>query len=337
VVDVFKELSIILDTHLSLDEAIDILLKGNLDKQIKNILFTMRYALQNGQPIAKALEQHKRLIGVLPILFFDLGFKNGNLQESIKALSIILIENQKAKKQFVSALSYPIVLLVTLFIATILIFKFVIPKFEHIFVQFGSNLPLATKYLLATKSFFDNYYILIAVSIISIFFSFKYLYDKYTKQIDQFIILQIPIISPLYQSFIFYRFFLALDMLIKANYQFQIALKSVKFIVKNQFVISKIEQISNDIQNGITISNAFSNTKLFNNITLRLLYTAQQTNTMEIVLTNITDIYKQKLTKNIKYFSSAIGPIFIMIISLLILWLVFALMLPIWDLGKVLH
>ena len=337
VIDIFKELSIILNTQLSLIQAINILLEGNQDKMINEVLLTMKLALENGQPIHLALEKYKNNIGYLPILFFKLADTNGNIKDSINALSIILIENQQAKKKFVNALNYPIVLTITLFLSTVLIFNFVIPKFEHIFVQFGSNLPLATKYLLATKQFLDDYYAILLIFIVIIFFSFKYFYQKYQLPIDRFLILKIPILSNLYTYFLLYRFFLALHMLLNTHYTFQIALESAKPLVKNTFLIYKIEQILQDIKNGHSISNAFENTKLFDNITIRLLYTAQQTNTMPIILGNIKNIYKQKLDKNIKYFSTAIGPIFIMIISSFILWLVFALMLPIWELGSVLN
>jgi general secretion pathway protein F len=224
----------------------------------------------------------------------------------------------------------------TLFLSTIIIFNFVIPKFEHIFIQFGSDLPLATKYLLNTKQFLDNYYIFIISSIVIIFFGLKYYYYKYTKNIDKFLIINIPVLSSIYKDFLLYRFFLALNMLIQSNYQFQTALISVKSLTNNSFILYKIEQIINDIKNGINISDAFNNTKLFDNITIRLLYTAQKTNNMAIILDNITQVYKQNIDRRISHLSSAIGPIFIMLISILILWLIFALMLPIWDLSSVL-
>jgi len=336
IVDIFKELGIILDTHLSLNEAIEILLKGNYDKKINTILNTIKTAQENGQQVSKALEIHKKQLGVLPILFFDLGFKNSNIKDSVKALNIILKEGQEAKKKFVDALSYPLILTITFCISIILIFEFVLPKFKHIFIQFGDNLPIATKYLLNVKSFLDSYLLVILCLIPIAYFGIKYYRMMYKKNIDKFLILHIPLISSLYKDFVLYRFFLSLGMLIRSSYQFQIALESTKLIVENSFIEYKIERILDDIKNGVSVSKAFENTKLFNIITIRLLHTAQQTNTMQLILDNIIDIYKQRLTKNIKNFSTAIGPIFIMIISSFILWLVFALMIPIWDLSKVL-
>lgn len=337
VINIFKELSIILNTNISLDEALHILVEGNCEPKINDILLTMQNALENGKSISLALEKYRKDIGDLPILFFNLGHNNGNIKDSINALCIILIQNQKAKKQFMEALSYPIILTITLFLSTMLIFNFIVPKFEHIFLQFGSNLPLATKYLLTSKYILDTYYLELIFLFGVILLSLKYYYKKYQAYFDKFIVLNIPILSPLYKNFILYRFFLTLNLLIQSKYKFQIALENVKPLLNNQFMIYKINQAINEIKNGHSISKAFENTKLFNNITIRLLHTAQQTNTMPTILGNITHIYKESLDKNITYFSSAIGPIFIMIISIFILWLIFALMLPLWDLGSVLN
>jgi len=337
IIEIFKELSLILNTNISLGEALHILIKGNDDKKIDEILMTIKSAIDNGRPIYKALEQHRKYIGDLPILFFNLGDSSGNMKESINALSVLLIENQKAKKKFSDALSYPLVLTITLIISIILIFNFVIPKFEHIFIQFGSNLPQATKALLYTKSFFSDNYIYLIMVFSSSIVLFKYYYSSIKIHLDKFIILHLPILGSLYKDFLLYRFFLSLTMLIKSKFTFQISLRNTTLLIDNSYINYKLTQIINDIQNGQSISKAFEHTKLFNHITLRLLYTAQQTNTMPLILEDITNIYKQKLNKNIQYFSQAIGPIFIMIISILILWLIFALMLPIWDLSSVLN
>ena len=335
--NLFKELNIILNTHLSLKEAIDILLKSSQNIKINKVLVSIKFALENGQPLVEALQIYKSYLGELPILFLDMGIKNGNINESINALTIILTKTQKAKKDFIEALTYPIFLAISLVLSFILIFNFVIPKFEQVFLQFSDNLPFATKALLFTKDFLYDFHIFIFVFIIGIIFSFKHFYKKYKTLFDKVIVSNIPIFSDLYRDFILYKFLLSLSSLVKANYQFINALKNSKSIVTNEFILYKINQLINDINNGSTISQAFNDTKLFNDTTIRLLHIAQKSNKLETVLNDIVNVYQEKLDDNIKLFSSSIGPLFIGIIAMFVLWLVFALMLPMWDLGSVLN
>ncbi len=337
VINIFKELNIILNTNLSLSQSIKILMQGNKNNKIQKVLYSIYNALENAQPIFQALEKHKNYIGSLPILFFQLGEENADIKNSINALSTILIENQESKKQFLNALSYPIFLTITLLISVSIIFNFVIPQFEHIFIQYGNNLPFATKSLLLVKNLFEDFYYIIFILIGLIIVGIKYLYMKNSIFFDKVMALNIPLISQLYQKFIFYRFFLSLSMLVKSSYKFQTALKNTAFIVKNKYILYKLNQIINNIENGSTISKAFEESLLVDNLTIRLLHTAQETNTLPTILSNITTIYKQRLDDNIKYFSSAIGPIFIFILSIFTLWIILAIMLPSLSIGTILN
>ena len=126
-------------------------------------------------------------------------------------------------------------------------------------------------------------------------------------------------------------------MLVKSNYKFQIALKNTIFIVKNRYILYQLSQIINTIENGSNISQAFAQTSLVDNLTVRLLHTAQETNTLPTILSNITNIYKQRLSDNIKQFSSVIGPLFILILSVFTLWIILAIMLPSLNIGTILN
>ena len=70
---------------------------------------------------------------------------------------------------------------------------------------------------------------------------------------------------------------------------------------------------------------------------MKLLNTADNTNNYEYILLDITTQYKKRFHKSLKNFSSTIEPLLIFIISLVVLWLILAIMLPIWNLGAVIN
>jgi type II secretory pathway component PulF len=305
--------------------------------KINKLLLSMQKSLENAIPVYKSLKQYENFIGTLPILFFELAHKNGDIKSSVDALSKILIENQNSKKKITQALRYPMFLTITLLISVGIIFNFVIPQFEHIFSQYGGNLPQATVALLYVKNFFDKYFYIFLILLIPFAILMKYLYYKYSSFFDKIIVLHLPFFSKLYQHFIFYRFFLSLSMLVKSNYKFQVALKSTTLIINNHFILYKLNQIISIIENGSSISNAFNQANLVDNLTIRLLHTAQETNALPKILINLTSIYKQRLDDGIEHFTSAINPVFILLLSVFVLWIVLAIMLPTLNIGEVLN
>jgi general secretion pathway protein F len=106
-------------------------------------------------------------------------------------------------------------------------------------------------------------------------------------------------------------------------------------LLNNQYLLDKITTLNKRIQNGDTISSAFEETGLFDELILRLISTGEKSNALRLSVSECEKIYKQKLDERIKLFSSLIEPIFIVIIMLLIVWVVLAVLVPLWGIGEV--
>ena len=132
-----------------------------------------------------------------------------------------------------------------------------------------------------------------------------------------------------------HRFFLSLKILLEANYKFQSSIMNSSILLNNQYLLDKITTLNKRIQNGDTISSAFEETGLFDELILRLISTGEKSNALRLSVSECEKIYKQKLDERIKLFSSLIEPIFIVIIMLLIVWVVLAVLVPLWGIGEV--
>ena len=108
-------------------------------------------------------------------------------------------------------------------------------------------------------------------------------------------------------------------------------------IINNKYLFFILENIVKDIYNGESISVAFKNTKEFDSFATRLLNTAQKTNKMEQLLLDIVNIYANNLNKTIEKFKAFLEPFLVLLIAVIILYLVLAIMTPIWDLSSILN
>ncbi|HIP12084.1 MAG TPA: type II secretion system F family protein [Arcobacter sp.] len=333
ILEIFYEMSTMLEAKLSIDEVLEILLNTKFSKNTNEVLLSMRNALANGYDIHKALQKHQKYIGYLPIIFFKIGERNSNLAESISSLYNLLNENYIINQKLKSATSYPIMLLFALLTSLIVIFIYVIPKFEYIFSSLGDDLPLSTFMLLFIKDFVSLYYVYIFLSLFIIYILTLSIYKKYQYFFDEVLISKIPYVSSMYKYTVFYKLFLSLYLIVKSKFQFQNALISVENISSNLYVRTKIKDIIQDINNGMSISRAFEKTKLFDNIAIRLLLTAQKTNKIETILFDIQQLYKKRLMQYIKKLTLVLEPLLMAFISSIVLWLVLAIMTPIWQMG----
>ena len=331
----FYELSLMLDSKITLNDSLEILIKNKKDKNILLFLKALKNSLINSVLIKDSLKDFK--INHLVISFLQLSQNNGNINENIKALSLLLEENLLIKKNFIKAISYPIFLLITFIISLLSIFNFVIPKFKMIFAQSSNDLPLATKILLQTQIIVENYtfYFIFFIFFLSVFLILMYKRNEEFKYlIDKLLIDRIFLIKEIYLNMQLYRMFLLIDIMLKSNYEFHHTLLSCKVLLKNKYLLDKISLIDNLLQNGKNINESFSKTNIFDDIILNLINTGEVSNSLNITVSEIKKIYKNRFDEKIRILTALIPPIFLVIMMALILWIVLAIFMPIWDMGN---
>ncbi len=334
----FYELNLMLQSNINFSDALDILIKNRKDKDIVKLLQIIKESFSSGKAIDENLKEFN--INHLVISFLRNCQNSGNITLNINALSKLLIENSELKKSFYKAISYPIFLFITFFLSIVTIFTFVIPKFKTIFFQVKDELPLATKLLLIFENFFVNYsfYFFCFFSFIIIFIIYFYKQNaKFEYFIDKFMIRKIVLFKDIYLNMQLYKFFLLIDIMLKSNYEFHKAFISSKLLLKNKYLLDKIYIIDNLLQNGKSINNSFSKTKLFDDIVLNLINTGEISNSLVITIDEIKKIYKNRFDDKMSFLISLIQPIFLVTIMGLILWIVLAIFMPIWNMGNMIN
>ena len=334
----FYELNLMLQSNINFSDALDILIKNRKDKDIVKLLQIIKESFLSGKSIDENLKEFN--INHLVISFLRNCQNSGNITLNINALSKLLIENSELKKSFYKAISYPIFLFITFFLSIVTIFTFVIPKFKTIFFQVKDELPLATKILLVFENFFVNYsfYFFCFFSFIIIFIIYFYKQNaKFEYFIDKFMIRKIVLFKDIYLNMQLYKFFLLIDIMLKSDYEFHKAFISSKLLLKNKYLLDKIYIIDNLLQNGKSINNSFSKTKLFDDIVLNLINTGEISNSLVITIDEIKKIYKNRFDDKMSFLISLIQPIFLVTIMGLILWIVLAIFMPIWNMGNMIN
>ena len=334
-INLFYELNLMLSSNITLSDSLNILIKNRKDKVVKEFLNTLKNSLTSSKKISEELKKYK--INYLVGSFFDISQDNGNIVANIKALFELLKESNEIKRNFIKSITYPIVLLVSFFFSLISIFHFVIPKFKLIFEQTNSELPMATKVLLYVQYLFENYLfvilLLIGLFCLSIIIFYKK-DEKFNYFIHKILVKNIYIIKDIYVNMQLYKFFLLLDIMLKSKYEFHKSLISTKVLIKNKYLLDRISLIDNLLQNGKSITFSFSKADIFDDIVLNLINTGEVSNSLDITVAEIKKIYKNRFNEKINLLTSIIEPFFLLGIMSLILWIVLAVFVPIWDMGN---
>ncbi len=331
-----SKLSRVLQVNIALVSAINILKKSENDILLKELLEELSFCLKKGNTMNIALEEYSFSHKTLILHYFKMASNKGDAKRIIKALFRLLKNINKLNETFLSTLRYPLILIFATCMCFISIFIFVVPNLEAVFSG-KENLPIFTRSLFFFNEFFKDYLLFILFFIFISLFTFYYSFKQYALFryfIDKILCRHIPILKELIYIKNMYVFFSSVRTLIKLNYEVNVAINSSLVLINNKYLLAKMSFINTDLQNGLSIEEAFRKTNVFDETSLSLLDLGQRSNNIDLIMNDLVKKYKKDFKKIVNTISVLIEPLFFFIISLLIIWIVLAVFQPIWSISE---
>lgn len=332
----YKELSILLDSNISLQNAIKELEKS-AKSDLKIFLNNISKLLNSGQNLTSAFKNSSFYFNNTELTLLELAEHSGELAKIFAKLCELKEKKIENLKKLKKALSYPCFVFITLIFAFCAIILLILPQFKNLFNEFNIELPLITRMFLNFYDFLSEFYLVIIFAFVSFIFIFILLYKNRQDfaYIVDMIISKIPIVS----SLIFYsqssQFFFVLSVLSEANI---VALKSVKLAsanFQNKFIKQKIKEIQILMEQGLSLELAFDKVKIFDTLVISMLNTAMKSAKLGKICENISRYYEVKLDDKLSLILNLIEPLMTFVVAIGVLFLALGIFLPMWELNSI--
>jgi type IV pilus assembly protein PilC len=265
------------------------------------------------------------------------GESAGILDHLLERLATYMEKTEAIKSKIKSALMYPIAVLIVAFAVIAIIMIFVVPTFKEVFSNFGAELPLATRAVIALSEIFINYGWLILLVLIGGYYAFmraRKTSEKWQSSLDK-IALQLPLFGPLLNIACTARWSRTLSILYGAGVPLVDALQTVGGAAGNVVYQHATLKIQQEISNGSSISQAMTRTGLFPAMALQMCAIGEESGSIEHMLSKVADFYEADVDDRVAGLSSLIEPFMMVILGVLIGGIVVAMYLPIFKLGQV--
>lgn len=301
--------------------------------RLSKTLNTIRTEIEGGHELSTALAQHPDIFSHLFVSMVQVGENTGNLDDVFLQISEYLEREKETRNQIKSALRYPTFVIIAIAVAMFIINIWVIPTFAKVFSGFGAELPLATRILIGTSDFTVEYWpFLIASLIITVFGTRYYIKtDNGHWQWDR-AKTRIPIVGSIILRATLSRFARSFSMALKAGVPLVTGLTLVSRAVDNVFIGGHIADMRNGIERGDTLTRTAAATDMFTPLVIQMLTVGEETGNVDEMLYEVADFYDREVDYEIKNLTSAIEPILIVFIGIMVLILALGVFLPMWDL-----
>ena len=329
-----KQMSVMLNSGIPLNNAVDILEQQTDAKNLKASLKVISKSLKEGSQLSKAMLDQEGMFPDLLIRMVQAGEKTGKLDEVLERMSEHYNKELKTSRQIRGAMIYPAVLAFLAVAAVLALLYIVIPSFSGIFEQSGMDMPLPTRIVLAASNFVRSYwYILFGVTGILVFLFLRYRSTEAGRyQLDR-LKLWLPVIKGPMQKIVTARFASTLAILTSAGIPLVEAIESAAATTNNAVVIEKMKIANEGLQKGERLTGMITATGLFPPMMLSMVKIGEESGSLESMLIKTSDYYEEELETAIKQLLSLLEPAMIIVMGVIIGGIVASVMLPMFELA----
>ncbi len=311
-------------------------LEASADKPaMVEVLKDVRGSLDQGRDMATSMARHPKVFGSFYVAMVRVGEMTGRLSEVFLRLAEYLEFERDVRARIKQAMRYPTFVVIAIAVAIVIINLFVLPVFAKVFAGFNAKLPLITRGLLGFSDWMITWWpVLLALIAASVVLARSYLGTTEGRYNWDRRKLRLPIVGPIILKATLGRFARSFALSSQSGVPLVQALTVVAQTVENAYIASRIEQMRDGIERGESISRCAAATGVFTPVVLQMIQVGEETGELDALLFEIAEMYERDTDYAIRGLSTAIEPVLLVFIGILVLLLALGVFLPLWSLGQ---
>lgn len=291
--------------------------------------------LEGGYGLSQAFNQHGEIFPPLIIGILQVGENSGRVDEAFLQLAGHLERERDTRERMKTAMRYPTMVLGAIGMAMAVINLFVIPAFARVFAGFNAELPWATKILLGTSSFAVHYWpLLLGGLALLIWLWLRFIRTGKGQLWWDRTKLRLPVVGPVIMKTTLARFARSFAMMMKSGVPIVQGLTLLADAVDNAYMTGLLVDLRRSIERGESVGRTAASLGLFPPLVLQMIEVGEESGRLEEMLEEVADFYDGEVDIDLKNLSTAIEPILLLIVGVMVLILALGVFLPMWDLGK---
>lgn len=327
------QLSTFLKSGITLVESIKILSKQCKKKGQQNIYKSLIYELTMGENFSEALQKQGNIFPRLLINMIKTSELTGDLPQTLDDMADYYREIEKTRKQMMSALTYPLVVLVFAIAVLVYIMVLVVPQFVDIYGSLGTTLPPITIAILNVSNFLKKNLLMLGIGLLVFIIIFVVLFKtiKVFKTVVQTILMNIPIIGKIIIYNEITMFTKTFASLLNHNVYITDCMEVLSKITNNEVYKMLIFDTITNLARGEAISNSFKNHWAFPVIAYEMILTGEKTGQLGPMMDKVANYYQEQHKNAVNQIKAFIEPVMIIILAVIVGVVLLSVVLPMFD------
>lgn len=330
-----RQLATLIGAGFPLVSALEALMAQFPSPSLKKMVAKIKDAVVEGTSFADALNGFPSVFSSVYVNMVRVGETSGTLEIILNRLAEITEKQEELKSRVVTAMIYPLLIMMVGVLIMIFLFIYVIPNITSIFKDINQELPLPTQVLIGTSDFFKSYWWILFILAVGMFIGIRALRKsaKGRYWMDKnFHIL--PMVGPISNKLATARFARTLGSLLDNGVSMLPAMDIVKNVVGNVHIAEIIENANVDVGKGQPLHKSLDAANVFPPIAIQMIMVGEQSGNLEEMLNKVGDIFEKEVETSIMRLTALLEPIMVLIMAGMVLFIILSIFLPILEMGN---
>ncbi len=334
-IDFTRQMATLLNSGIKLTEAISVLIMQASDKRFKGALTDIRDRVITGESLTDALKDYSDYFDVIYVNMIRVGEVTGSLGTNFATVADFMEKRQRVESKIITALIYPIVLILFAMGAVIFLTTMVVPKIAEQIEKTGQELPWITQVLMDISYILTSLWVipLIAVIAVIVWAVKKFFATEKGAYFRDKALLSLPIFGPLIKQRVVSRFASTLSTLLGSGLSMAEALRVVSEVTGNSLMKGAIKQSRERILAGADIATPLRDSGVIDPAIAHMVTVGEKSGELENMLKNISENLESRTDIVIERLSAALEPLIIIFVAAIVGVIAVAMLLPILQLS----
>lgn len=333
-----RQLATLVRSGLPLEESLQAVSEQSEKPRIKSMLLGVRARVMEGHTLADGLNDFPHVFPEIYRATVAAGEQSGYLDGVLERLADYTESRQALQQRVAHALIYPIILSVMALAIVTLLMTYVVPKVTGVYDNIGQELPLPTRILIASSDFMRDNGLLLFILLGVAFFGLRALLQQPgPRRRWHRILLRLPLAGRLIRGFNTAGFTRTLNILAGSGVPVLDALRISGAVVTNIPMREAIEDVARRVREGAPIGKSLATSKLFPPMTIHLISSGEASGELPDMLERSASYQEREMDSLVATLLSILEPVMILLMGSLVLAIVIALLLPIFNLQDLIN
>ena len=333
-----RQLATLVRAGLPLEESLLAVSQQTEKPRVQSIVLGVRARVMEGHTLADGFAEFPRVFPEIYRATVAAGEQAGHLDNVLERLADYTEGRDQLRQKVVAAMLYPIVLTVLCFGIVSALLVYVVPQVVSVFESSKAKLPLMTQLLIATSGFLRAYgiYILIGIVLAVVLFR-RWLRNPDARRRFHHVQLRLPLVGKLARGFNTARFTRTFSILSASAVPVLEAMRIAGEVVTNLPMRDAVTEAAARVREGAAIGRSLAASRLFPPMTIHLISSGESSGQLESMLERAAISQERELDGLLAAMVGLLGPVLIVCMGLFVMGIVFAMLLPIFEINQLIH